>query len=135
MKSEDDPWGAAVQIQLQNAAIGPALPRKQPALVDGDGVGTRQVCAHDFCDAVWAQDADPAFGDFGGENIALGIEHQIVGGNDVPSFWADGFDVSVVDVDSTDLAARYLGYVNAPVRAGTDSCARSPRSSGAGLDA
>ena len=88
--SSKHPRRAAVEVELEKPSALAAFADEQPALVNGDAVGGRDVGAQHPGAAVGAAHADPAVHHLGGVEVAVRAERHVVGRDDVAALGADG---------------------------------------------
>ena len=115
------PRRARRQVEFHQAAAVAAFADEQPVLMNGDAVGARHVVAQHPGAAGGVAHADPAVHDLGGVQVAVGIEGDVVGRDDVAALGADGLQLPGVDIERADLAAGHLRDIDAAVRAGAQT--------------
>ena len=128
---QQHPRRAAAAIELEQPPTLAAFADEQPAAVDGDAVGRRDVVAKHPGAARGVAHADPTVHDLGGVEVALRVERHVVGRDDVAALGADGVDEAGLEVQGADLAAGHLRDVDPAVRSGAQTV-RAEQSAGRG---
>ena len=90
---QQHPRRAAAQVEFQQAPALAAFTDEQPAPVNGDAVGGRNVVAQHPGAAGGVAHADPAVHDLGRVEVAARVERDVVGRDDVAALGADGFQL------------------------------------------
>lgn len=74
---------AAVEVDFHQASVGAALVDEEPALMEGDAVDAGEVVAQQARASVVGADADSSVVVLGDVELPVGVEGQVVGGDDV----------------------------------------------------
>ena len=115
---QQDPRRAAAEVEFHQPSALAAFVDEQPTLVDGDAVRAGEVVAQHAGSAVGLARADPAVHHLGGVQVAVGVEGDVVGRDDVAALGADGLQPAGADVQRADLAAGHLRDVDPAVGTG-----------------
>ena len=129
------PRRPAGQVDFQQPPAFTTFTDEQPALVNGDAVGRRNIVAQHPGSAGGVEHADPTVHDLGRVQVATGVERDVVGCDDLVSLGADGSQLPGAGIQRTDLTAGHLRDIDATVGAGAQTVgAEQPAGSGHSLE-